>query len=80
MKTKEFFEGMTRLHAGFMTPKVEEWTATEAQEYTDDPEAEAGYYCRLSASGYLDCTDWSGPFETQREAEEHLVEMYDDEF
>ena len=21
-------------------------------------------YCRLSASGYLDCTDWHGPFDT----------------
>lgn len=37
-----------------------------------------GYYARLSAAGYMDCTDWSGPFETEADAEEYLVETFDD--
>lgn len=34
------------------------------------------YYCRLSASGFLDCTDWRGPFDTVADCAEHLVETY----
>jgi len=36
------------------------------------------YYCRLSANGYLDCTEWHGPFDTIEECAEHLVEIYGD--
>jgi hypothetical protein len=39
-----------------------------------------GIYCRLSADGYMDCTDLSGPFETVREAADHLIETYGDEW
>jgi hypothetical protein len=35
-----------------------------------------GYYCRLSAGSYLDCTDWNGPFETIEDAARHLLETY----
>lgn len=38
-----------------------------------------GFGARLSAPGYLDCTDWT-VFPTLEEAEAHLVEMYDDGF
>jgi hypothetical protein len=36
----------------------------------------AGWYSRLSAPGYLDCTDWIGPFDTEDEAFESLYETY----
>jgi hypothetical protein len=36
-----------------------------------------GWYGRLSAPGYLDGTDWSGPFESEAEANECLSDMYD---
>ena len=36
-----------------------------------------GWYSRLSASGYLDCTDWSGPYASEDEADEALNDMYD---
>ena len=35
-----------------------------------------GWLVRLSAPGYLDCTDWMGPFSTENEAVEALVEAY----
>ena len=38
-----------------------------------------GIYCRLSASGYLDCTDWHGPFATIDEAAQCLIDTYGDE-
>jgi hypothetical protein len=34
------------------------------------------FYCRLSASGFLDCTDWHGPFDSVDEAADHLMDMY----
>jgi hypothetical protein len=35
-----------------------------------------GYFARLSASGYLDCTEWGGPFETEAEAARYLLDTY----
>lgn len=35
-----------------------------------------GWYCRLSAPGYLDCTDWEGRFGTEADAIKHLVTTY----
>lgn len=34
-----------------------------------------GYICRLSASGYMDCTDWSA-FDTEEEAAQYLIDTY----
>lgn len=35
-----------------------------------------GWFARLSAPGYLDSTDWSGPFPSEAAALAHLEEMY----
>jgi len=32
---------------------------------------------RLSAPGYMDCTDWSAPFATEEAALDHLAETFD---
>lgn len=37
-----------------------------------------GIYCRLSADGYMDCTDWHGPFATIEEAAQCLLDTYAD--
>ena len=37
-----------------------------------------GYGARLSAPGYMDCTEWA-VFDTEAEAESYLEEMYGDE-
>lgn len=34
---------------------------------------------KRSAPGYLDCTEWSGPFETEEECMSELVDMYGEE-
>ena len=38
----------------------------------------SGHGARMSAPGYMDCTDWS-VFDTVEEAEEHLDELYGDD-
>jgi hypothetical protein len=38
-------------------------------------ECKHGWLARLSASGYLDCTDWTA-HKTEREAKQYLLEMY----
>lgn len=45
----------------------------------DDVETVFGWSARLSAPGYLDCTDWTGVFETEEEAVAALDEMYPDD-
>lgn len=55
---------------------------TEIQQYTDgEPESWEniqGYGARLSAPGYMDCTEWA-VFDTGAEAWDYLEEMYPDE-
>jgi len=60
-----------------MIPVVEYFNAIEAAEYLEDPEAEAGNYARLSAPGYLDCTDWQGPYPRAWMALRAVCEEYD---
>jgi hypothetical protein len=38
----------------------------------------SGFGARLSAPGYMDCTEWS-VFATEEEAREYLVEVYGDD-
>lgn len=40
-------------------------------------ETETGWYSRFSASGYMDRTDWMGPFDTEEEALHELAVSYD---
>src|SRR5262249_22744243 len=35
------------------------------------------WWCRLSADGYTDQTDWSGPFDTEQEARDHIEDFYE---
>ena len=68
----------------FMKPETSYFTADEAAEWQSEAfdggeydRPEAGWYGRLSASGYLDCTDWSGPFATHTEALAHVLYFYE---
>ncbi len=53
--------------ADFVSGEISEFTVHEK-----------GFLSRLSAPGYMDCTEWSA-HETEKEAEESLAEMYDDD-
>lgn len=41
-------------------------------------EEQTGWAARLSAPGYLDCTDWEGVYRTEEEALAQLSEQYED--
>ena len=43
-----------------------------------DPILVKGWWARLTAPGYLDCTDTMGPYETEEEAMAELHEVYGD--
>jgi hypothetical protein len=45
-----------------------------AKDHSEDHtvEYEEGWFCQLSAPGYMDQTDWSGPFATEEEAREEI--------
>lgn len=71
-KLMEAFDGQ------FMQPEIAKGIELDEyhhDEFGDDWD-ENSFYGRLSASGYLDCTDWSGPFDTIDEAAEHLIDIY----
>ena len=36
-----------------------------------------GWFVRLSASGFMDATEWSGPHETEEEVREHVKEHWE---
>ena len=84
-KTQQIIDALDR---EFMATDVRHFSDAEAREYCrsefddddddDDDSSKSGYYARLSASGYMDCTDWSGPFETSDEAYENLAETHGD--
>jgi hypothetical protein len=52
------------------------WEFTEGEP--ESWENVQGYGARLSAPGYMDCTEWS-VFDTYGEAREYLMETYGDE-
>lgn len=37
---------------------------------------ETGWFARLSMPGYLDCTEWEGPFGSEEEAQEHVSDTH----
>ena len=59
----------------FMAPEAEWLGPTELAEWEYD--SVPGWYARLSASGYLDCTDWSGPFPNAFRALRYVCDMYE---
>lgn len=75
--TEDVESAIAELNDGFMTPDIQDFMAGDWEDEDGEP-CEAGVYSRLSASGYLDCTDWSGPFETEEEAVADLLSMYGD--
>ena len=44
---------------------------------TDCAVPEQGWYSRFSAPGYLDATDWHGPFKSPQTALKEIIEFYD---
>ena len=65
----------------FMKPEAFRCDAdTESMLLESGLDVENGaIYARLSASGFLDCTEWSGPFDTLDAAADELIRLYADD-
>lgn len=72
-------ECVTAFADQFMKPRfyvgseIQGWIMEEGLDADDD-----GIYCRLSAAGYMDCTDLSGPYATVKEAVDYIMATYGD--
>ena len=61
----------------FMRPQCYAGKDIEMDLMQSDMDVESDkVYCRLSADGFLDCTDWHGPFDTVEDAAFFLIETY----
>lgn len=79
--TLDVSQAWEALNDGFMVPDIERLSAAEVREYLEleaEDEAEPGWYARLSAPGYLDCTEWTGPFDSFDDAAQYLIETFSD--
>jgi hypothetical protein len=72
-KMREAFAGQFMQPACYRGADIEEAIIESGMDYEEN-----GIYCRLSADGYMDCTDWHGPFATIEQAAECLIETYAD--
>jgi len=82
--TEDVETSLAELNEGFMVPDVNYFHGdpeTGSFLEPNDPrheDARPGFYHRLSAPGYMDCTDWSGPFDTEEAAVADLLSTYGD--
>ncbi len=68
----ETTEGTTILHRDVFETEKRHYKLLRGERW----EKRRGWYARLSAPGYLDSTDWTGPFDSEKEAHAFLNEMY----
>lgn len=45
-----------------------------------DVETRTGWIARYSANGYMDCTPWCGPYDTEEEAVSYCRDLFGDDF
>ena len=79
--SKDAREWLDKTNDEFMVPVAEYLDKSDQRGIfpdENDPH-NAGWHARLSAPGYLDCTDWIGPYATEDEALEALYELYGDD-
>jgi len=83
--TKQEMADYERLERDFMSPElayINRRCKRDLEDMFPDGEgpqghdAYAGWYSRLSAPGFLDCTDWNGPFKSATAAKRYLVDLY----
>jgi hypothetical protein len=67
---------LAHMEEEFMQPDIQYLESDPADGAEGSSEWDSGWYFRLSAPGYLDCTGWSGPFDTEEEAVEACIDMY----
>ena len=76
--TPSFFHGMILIDSQDGPMPSEDWLSVHCpvEDASRVESEEEGWLVRLSADGYMDCTDWHGPFQTEEEAVEAIVDAY----
>jgi hypothetical protein len=77
--TQEAFvqgENRTTFECRCLPAEYESILTDEGMEISERYDASKWWAC-LSAPGYMDRTDWDGPFDSEEEAREHIRETYD---
>ena len=69
----ETTDGTVILHPDVFESEKKHYKLLNGEQW----QKQTGWYGRLSAPGYLDCTDWSGPYSSEEDADEALNDMYD---
>lgn len=59
----------------YLGPSSDRPDTPDGGECKIDPEPR--WYARLSAPGYMDCTEWTGGHATEAEAAQELADTYD---
>jgi hypothetical protein len=80
-----FYEVEDRRGEGYLVPGDlvgKKPSVRDFADYIESGEPRAfekvrGWFVRLSAPGYLDATDWSGPFKTEAEARKHVEDFWE---
>ena len=80
-----FYEVESTTGEGSLVPGDLVGKSPDLEDFTDyieggDPESfeqVSGWFARLSAPGYMDATDWSGPFDTIEEARKHIEDTFE---
>lgn len=55
----------------------ENWIPTGHEDDAKVISRATGWFCQLSASGYMDQTGWDGPFGTEQEARDHIIDTFE---
>jgi len=71
-----FYEMKQAFHGDFMQPQIVQGRYLDEYEIDGCEHDAAGWYARLSADGFLDCTDWCGPFADPDAAMQYLYDNY----
>lgn len=89
MQPQIIHDAMWRIETTFGTELVPadvvgaQATADDLRDYLEgdardnEPELVEGFFARLSAPGYMDCTEWAGPFSSETEARDYIKSTYD---
>lgn len=70
---------LERSKHAFMAPEII-YLSDANQGAIGDEFGNTGWYWRLSASGYMDATDWEGPFDTEAHALASMLLLYGDDW
>ncbi len=75
--TQEAFVTVTKRNGESESVPADFYCEDDFPDRKDVDVYEGKYWARLSAPGYMDQTEWSGPYDTLQEAKDYIESTYD---